>query len=115
MDETNPDWAPTLHLGCQSDQGAVSRLSARYVRHKDRAGKKAAAVAASVAFCQISGDEEPSTDCDMGSELERHSSPEIATMGSRSRAGELTGLFFGLLWLEKGNKHNSYISYQLHD
>ncbi|KAH7944765.1 hypothetical protein HPB49_000364 [Dermacentor silvarum] len=67
MGETNPDCAPTFHLGGQIDQ-------------------------ASVAFYQISGYEEPSTDCDIGTELERHSPPEISTMGSRSRAVVQTDL-----------------------
>ncbi|KAL1444593.1 hypothetical protein MTO96_045480, partial [Rhipicephalus appendiculatus] len=84
MDETNPDWAPTLQLGYQSDQGAP-RLSARYARRKERAAKKLAATAASVASCQVSEDKEPSTDCDMCSEPERQSSPVIASVQSGSR------------------------------
>lgn len=100
MDETNPDWAPTLHLGYLSESGVASTLSARYARRKERATKKAAATAVSVTSCEVSGHGEPSTDCDMCSEPERHSSPEVASLESVSRTGELRNFCFGYFGLE---------------
>ncbi|KAL1480151.1 hypothetical protein MTO96_051272 [Rhipicephalus appendiculatus] len=55
MDDTNPDWAPSQHLGYRFGTAPSVKSTARYERAKARLSKKTAATAANAACSQPAG------------------------------------------------------------
>ncbi|CAN8013760.1 unnamed protein product [Ixodes persulcatus] len=81
MDDANPDWAPTQHLGYERGEQPLGEISARYQRSKKRQ-KKAVQSETSTPPCQSLQDRASPLDSSMDPEPDRGSPPPSCSVDS---------------------------------